>query len=203
MPAGKDIKRTSSQVMELKDLISGPLAATIDADTIAARRYLSYLMELAFDSYDKESGKVGELRMLEFTYQSHDIEGNHLQHVKIPLLTLVPLPLLQVKEADFDFDIQIVDALSADRDATFSLKNGAAPKDNMPEGVKLRVSMASVKTDARKSGVQQSLTANMKVKVRMEQADMPGGLANLLHLTTNNLQMETVEEEGKEVSHDE
>ena len=203
MPTERNIKQTSSQVMELKDLISGPLTATIDADSIAARRYLSYLMELAFDSYDKETGKVGKLRMLEFTYQSHDLEGNHLQHVKIPLLTLVPLPLLQVKEADFDFDIQIVDALSADTDATFSLKNGASPKGKEPEGVKLRVSMASAKTkDTRKSGQHQSLTANMKVKVRMEQADMPGGLANLLHLTTNNLQVETMEE-GKEASHDE
>ncbi len=41
----------------------------------------------------------------------------------------------------------------------------------------------------------------MKVKVRMAQADMPGGLANLLHLTTNNLQMETIEER-KESNHD-
>ena len=188
MPTGKDIKRTSSQVMELKDLISGPLAATIDADSIATRRYLSYLMELAFESYDKETGKVGELRMLEFNYQSHDVDGTHQQQVKIPLLTLVPLPLLQVKEADFDFDIQIVDALSADTDATFSLKKGATPQEKV-EG-------------SRKSSSQQSLTANMKVKVRMEQADMPGGLANLLHLTTNNLQMEAVEE-GKEANHDE
>ena len=191
MPTGKDIKRTSSQVMELKDLISGPLAATIDADSIATRRYLSYLMELAFESYDKETGKVGELRMLEFNYQSHDVDGTHQQQVKIPLLTLVPLPLLQVKEADFDFDIQIVDALSA------------TPQEKTAEGVKLRVSMASAKAEgSRKSSSQQSLTANMKVKVRMEQADVPGGLANLLHLTTNNLQMEAVEE-GKEANHDE
>ena len=41
MPTGKDIKRTSSQVMELKDLISGPLAATIDADSIATLFELS------------------------------------------------------------------------------------------------------------------------------------------------------------------
>lgn len=203
MPTGKEIKRTSSQVMELKDLISGPLAATIDADSIATRRYLSYLMEMAFESYDKETGKVGELRMLEFNYQSHDVDGTHQQQVKIPLLTLVPLPLLQVKEADFDFDIKIVDALSADTDATFSLKNGATPQEKTTEGVKLRVSMASAIVEgSRKSCSQQSLTANMKVKVRMEQADMPGGLANLLHLTTNNLQMEAVEE-GKEANHDE
>ena len=200
MPTEKNIKRVSSQVMELKDLISGPLAATIDADSIATRRYLNYLMELAFDSYDRKTGKVGELRMLEFAYNCSDVEGNHLQRVKIPLLTLVPLPLLQVKEADFDFDIQVVDALSADADATFSLKDAGRLKEEAAEGVKLRVSMASTKAGSTSQDrMQQSLTANMKIKVRMEQADMPGGLANLLRLTANNLQMEEMVEEGKEV----
>ena len=116
----------------------------------------------------------------------------------------MPLPLLQVKEADFDFDIQIVDALSADKDATFSLKNGASPQEGKEaEGVKLRVQMAEADA-SHKSNRQQSLTANMKVKVRMEQADMPGGLANLLRLTTSNMLMEDAEEdeeEGKEASH--
>lgn len=192
----KDDKKAkvSSQVMELKDLISGPLVATIDADSISARRYLNYLLELAFESYDRETGEVGKLRTLDFTYATHDVGGARMQRVSIPLLTLVPLPLLQVKEADFDFDIQIVDAVSSDRDATFSLKNGTSGDGDNPEGVKLRVSMAAANAEGSvKSTTQQSLTANMKVKVRMEQADMPGGLSNLLHLTTNNLQMEEVE----------
>lgn len=192
----KDDKKAkvSSQVMELKDLISGPLVATIDADSISARRYLNYLLELAFESYDRETGEVGKLRTLDFTYGTHDVGGARMQRVSIPLLTLVPLPLLQVKEADFDFDIQIVDAVSSDRDATFSLKNGTSGDGDNPEGVKLRVSMAAANAEGSvKSTTQQSLTANMKVKVRMEQADMPGGLSNLLHLTTNNLQMEEVE----------
>lgn len=189
-----DIKRVSSQVMELKDLISGPLVATIDADSISARRYLSYLLELAFDSYDKETGKVGKLRTLEFTYNAHDVNGSHEQRVSIPLLTLVPLPLLQVKEADFDFDIQIVDALSADKNTTFSLKNKADKDgDSQGEGVKLRVLMAPGGTESNeRNSMQRSMTANMKVKVRMQQADMPGGLANLLHFTTSNLQMEDI-----------
>ena len=129
--------------------------------------------------------------------------GPHTQRISIPLLTLVPLPLLQVKEADFDFDIQIVDALSADRDAAFSLKNGSAPEgDEGVEGVKLRVSMAQASREGRASEkASRSLTANMKVKVKMQQADMPGGLSNLLHLTTSNVQSESVDEtEGKEVN---
>lgn len=203
MQTDKDKKHVSSRVMELKDLISGPLVATIDADSISSRRYLNYLLDLTFESYDRKTGKAGKLRTLDFTYQTQDVGGQHTQRISIPLLTLVPLPLLQVKEADFDFDIQIVDALSADRDAAFSLKNGSSPEEEeSTEGVKLRVSMAQASREGKTTeGVRKSLTANMKVKVRMQQADMPGGLSNLLHLTTSNVQSESVDEtEGKEVN---
>ena len=132
--------KVSKQIMELKDLISGPLVATIDADSMSTRRYLSYLYELAFDSYNPETGEVGNLRMLEFTYNVQDNGTQRQQRVSIPLMTLVPLPLLQVKEADFDFDIQIIDAVSADKQSTFSLKGKNDGEDPIPEGVKLRVS---------------------------------------------------------------
>ena len=185
--------------MELKDLISGPLVATIDADTISTRRYLSYLYELAFESYDPITGKVGKLRALEFNYRTSDSFGVHNQKVSIPLLTLVPLPLLQVKEADFDFDIQIIDAVSADKNATFSLKSpeiASATQDDASEGLRLRVSMAASNIEAGEDVKRrQGLSANMKVKVKMQQADMPGGLSNLLSLTTNSLQIEDADEQ--------
>ena len=75
MASENNQKNISSQVMELKDLISGPLVATIDADTISTRRYLSYLIELAFEEYDKETGKGGKLRTLDFTFTSQDVNG--------------------------------------------------------------------------------------------------------------------------------
>ena len=194
-----DNKKVSSQIMELKDLISGPLVATIDADTISTRRYLSYLYELAFESYDPTTGKVGKLRSLEFNYRTSDSFGIHNQKVSIPLLTLVPLPLLQVKEADFDFDIQIIDAVSVDKNSTFSLKSpeiASATQDDASEGLRLRVSMAASNIEAGEDVKRrQGLSANMKVKVKMQQADMPGGLSNLLSLTTNSLQIEDADEQ--------
>ncbi|MDE6011738.1 MAG: DUF2589 domain-containing protein [Prevotella sp.] len=192
--------KVSTQIMDLKDLISGPLVATIDADSISTRRYLSYLYELAFESYDPKTGKAGKLRMLEFTYTIQDYGVPKQQHVSIPLMTLVPLPLLQVKEADFDFDIQIIDAVSTDENSTFSLKrsnNNNDDNDNnrTSEGVILRASMAASRIEnSTDRKVRQGLTANMKVKVKMQQADMPGGLSNLLSLTTNNLQIKDATE---------
>lgn len=195
---GKNTNSVSSQVMELKDLISGPLVATIDADTISARRYLQYLFELAFESYDKQTGKVGDMRMLTFEYRGGDASsGGKKQRVSIPIMTLVPLPLLQIKEADFDFDINVIDALSQDSNSTFSLKEGGEDEAQGAEGSKLRVALSPSKstTSEESSSVKQGLSANMKVKVKMRQADLPGGVANLMNLTTNNLLIEDINEE--------
>lgn len=40
------------------------------------------------------------------------------------------------------------------------------------------------------------MTANMKVSVKMRQADIPGGLSRILNLTTNNILAEDENEES-------
>ena len=193
----KKVRSTSSQVMELQQLIAGPLIATIEADSLSSQRYLDYLMKIAFESYDPVTGRTGKIRMLTFNYQSQDAGGGRTQSVSIPILTLVPLPLLQVQEADFDFDIKILDALSETAEEKFSLEEGKSV--NEPQsggGFKLRASLAPKQGEGSStSNVQQSLSANMKVKVKMRQADMPAGLSNLLHLTASNMQVEETEAE--------
>ncbi len=188
----KQVKRTSSQVMELQQLIAGPLIATIEADSLSAQKYLDYLMRIAFESYNPVTGETGELRMLTFTYNEQDVNGSRRQTVRIPILTLVPLPLLQIQEADFDFDIKILDALSQTTEEKFSLEEGKEiPTTQEDNGLKLRVSLAPKQGEqSGTSNVQQSLSANMKIKVKMRQADVPAGLSNLLHLTANNIQVE-------------
>lgn len=184
----KKIRKTSSQVMELQQLIAGPLIATIEADALSAQKYLDYLMRIAFESYNPVTGETGKLRMLTFSYNEQDVNGSSKKNVSIPLLTLVPLPLLHVEEADFDFDIKILDALSESVEEKFSLENGDSVKQPQSTGFKMRASLAS--QGEVKGDLQQSLSANMKVKVRMRQADMPAGLSNLLHLTANNVQVD-------------
>lgn len=182
-------ERISSQVMELKDLIAAPLVATVDADSLSTQRYLDYLMKIAFETYDPATGKTGALRMLTFNYRSHDISGVRMQSVRIPVLTLVPLPLLQVQEADFDFDIQVLDASSRQQQTSFSFETGRSEAaDSVNGDTRLRVALAS--TGGQTSGSMQrsgGLSANMKVHVKMRQADIPGGLSALLNKAVNNM----------------
>lgn len=198
----KKVKTASSQVMELQQLIAGPLIATIEADTLSSQHYLDYLMKIAFESYDPVTGKTGKLRTFTFSYLNQDTQGSRWQSVSIPVLTLVPLPLLQVQEADFDFDIKILDAFSENVDEKFPLKEKECVVNDQGSGLKMRASLAPRQVEGN-SGyvVQQSLSSNMKIKVKMRQADMPAGLSNLLRLTASNLQMEEImdkEEKGGE-----
>lgn len=181
--------------MELKDLIAGPLVATIDADSLSARHYLDYLFKMAFETYDPVTGRLGELRMLTFSYRRHDLTGSHLQSVSIPLLTLVPLPLLQVHEADFEFDIHILDAYGRHQQESFSFETGTCePEGEILDGsdTRFRVSLApsSGGNAGRQGNMLSSLNANMKIRVKMRQADIPGGLSMLLNKAVNDMASE-------------
>lgn len=194
MSSDKPTTSTSSQVMELHQLIAAPLLATVDADSLAARRYLDYLCTVAFESYDRQTGRTGPLRMLRFSYNSTDATGSRKRQVAVPMLSLVPLPLLHVQEADFDFDINIMDAVSTRQEEQFSFKEGKAVAA-ADDGLRIRASLAPQQSGGREAAAQQSLTANMKVHVKMGQAGMPGGLAKLLNLAAGDA---TGEEEPEE-----
>lgn len=198
MSSDKPTTSTSSPVMELHQLIAAPLLATVDADSLAARRYLDYLCTVAFESYDRQTGRTGPLRMLRFSYNSTDATGSRKRQVAVPMLSLVPLPLLQVQEADFDFDIHIMDAVSTRKEEQFSFKEGKAvsPADDDPgDGLRIRASLAPQQSGGREAAAQQSLTANMKVHVKMGQAGLPGGLAKLLNLAAGDAAGEEEPEE--------
>ena len=198
MSSDKPTTTTSSQVMDLHQLIAAPLLATVDADSLAARRYLDYLCTVAFESYDRQSGRTGPLRMLRFSYNSSDATGRRRRQVAVPLLSLVPLPLLHVQEAEFDFDINIMDAVSTREQEQFSFKEGrtVAPADDEPgDGLRIRASLAPQQSGGREAAAQRSLTANMKVHVKMGQAGMPGGLSRLLNLAAGDAAGEEPEDE--------
>lgn len=181
---GKPVRKNSSQVMDLRQLIAGPLVATIEADALSSQKYLDYLMQVTFESYNSATGETGKIRALTFSYTEND-NGTELKRtVSIPLITLVPLPLLHIEEADFDFDIKIVDCITEKYDGKFGRDTGVTDS----EGFRMRASLAPQSGSRNQSGeLQQSMSANMKVKVKMRTADMPAGLSNLLHLSANNL----------------
>lgn len=105
--------KVNGHIMSLQQLISAPLVATIDADAMSTERYMKHFMSLAFESYNPVDGSTGALRLISFNFTDSDASGGAEKKVSVPLVSLVTLPLLQIKQADFDFDINIIDAVAA------------------------------------------------------------------------------------------
>ena len=181
----QNVISVNSQVMELQQLIAGPLVSTIEADTLSSRRYLEMLQLIAFENVTEGDRNIRRLRTLKFAYQETNVNGYRNKVVSIPLVTLLPLPLLQIKEADFDFDINILDAVSSGTVESFDYGEGKIEQNNENRRpFRLRASLAPKSGSGSYSDKsEQQLSANMKVHVKMRQADMPAGLSNLLRLT--------------------
>ena len=191
----QNVISVNSQVMELQQLIAGPLVSTIEADTLSSRRYLEMLQLIAFEDVTEGDRNIRRLRTLKFAYQETNVNGYRNKVVSIPLVTLLPLPLLQIKEADFDFDINILDAVSSGTVESFDYGEGKIEQNNENRRpFRLRASLAPKSGSGSYSDKsEQQLSTNMKVHVKMRQADMPAGLSNLLRLTAGNLQVEDAE----------
>lgn len=181
--------------MDLKQLIAAPLVATLEADAMTTNRYVDFLKEVAFEADEK--GGLGKLRMVSFRYYQNDKGGKMLKMVEIPLISLIPIPLLQIKEAVFDFDIKILDSTTEQTEQEFSFSEDAANqiKNEDKTAIRATLSPQSGKSTETKDN---SLTANMKVHITMQHADVPAGLSNLLSLSAHSMSIENSEEEAVE-----
>lgn len=115
----------SQQVFPVKDLISGPLEAIVEAHALLAQSTLQFISEFGLEPASSEKpaatavqpsqAPAAKLRMVEFTYV-HPVPdpsnpGNVIDtpvQVKVPLLAMVSLPNLKISEATLDFNIKVV-----------------------------------------------------------------------------------------------
>ncbi len=70
-------------------VVLGPLQAIVKAQTLASKMSTDFITEVGL-----ENGKV---KTVDFGYTSHHVDGTTVQRVmKVPLLSIVPIPNLEV-----------------------------------------------------------------------------------------------------------
>ncbi len=139
-------------------------------------------------------GSIGDLRMAEFSLNRLDAAGNTRPFtVKIPVLSLFPIPLLQVKDAEFEYNIRILSRSPLQNPDQEDVQTGRAPSTDYlaPDRIELKGLLAPGSGE-RTSGM------NIKVKIRMEQADVPIGLTKLLSVMDQHVSaVPAADEQGK------
>ena len=181
--AGGDLPEPQSGVLSLAQLIGAPIHALVDAEAQSAMATARFVRSVGFTGDGDGMGDLGDLQMARFTRRRRNADGTEEDvEVQIPLLSLLPIPALQIKDAELDYTVKIIqtEALPQRQAEVNQLMK---PRDAGPLREPPATLRAAFAREAR-PGDRRSVDMLVKMKLRIEQADMPGGLAQLLALAS-------------------
>ena len=182
----KEVNRESLvQTVKLTDLLASAAVATVQAGASASMEYYKNLCNIGFERYNPDTNTVSGMRTLTFEYPYN----GKMEQISVPVLSLVPLTMLQVEDADFNFDVQV-----ADMDADERIEASVEVVDSTTETTdvlnvnripNLRVTLLpSKKTEGAGNSISPS-GAGLSVHMTLKQSDLPGGMARFLQVINN------------------
>ncbi|MEM7165333.1 MAG: DUF2589 domain-containing protein [Planctomycetota bacterium] len=188
-----------NSALSLSQLIGAPLHALIDAEAQAALTTRRFIEEVGFKRREpaedstlpvvaSEEDEFGDLRVAKFRQERTGADGNpETVEVSVPVLALLPIPALQVKDAELDFFIKIVDTTTTkgtvNPEANAAGSGQPTAEEATPPGApKLMDFKAAMGRDPSTSKGQRRMETQIKMKINLQQADLPSGLAKMLNV---------------------
>ncbi len=157
---------------ELHDIFLAPLQAVIDAEISLSKKIKKFIWKTGFTA-------SGEIRKVNFKY----IVNGKVETINIPVLSIVTLPLLGIKDAEFDLHVKML-TVAENHDNPIelpSLLTEKQPKKENKVGLKGYLTPHENLTEAN------ALKTNMRVKLNMKESSMPGGIIKILALLNGDL----------------
>jgi hypothetical protein len=182
------------QSLPFYQIIGAPLLALVQGEAQACQATAEFIERIGFTPQppDAETSGLGALRMVAFRFQKPDADGTIRPfEAQVPLLSLVPIPAIQIKDADLEFNVKVTDIQTSE---TQTPANSADPVvgDWLSRGrVEFRATMSKLET----SSSNRTSDLQMKVKLRVEQADTPVGLAYLFRLMDQTINSRVASDE--------
>ena len=172
--------------LPLYDLIGAPMVAIVQAQTQAARATVDFIEQVGFmpPGEDEAASEldVGDLRMAEFRYRKADERGVQNDFVaRVPVLSLVPIPGIQVKNAKIAFTAKITDVVTENAKTTQSKRAVSQSAYLRPTLTNLRGTLAAgAKANGEKSAARGNFEIN--IEIELEQMPLAPGMEKILNL---------------------
>lgn len=159
----------------LRELLGAPLRAMVEAEAMAARATADFIREVGFvPASGASSGSAavdnyGSPRMVSFRYSRTETNGTSTETtISVPMLTLIPIPSLQISEASIDLSLILTESKRSDASGRTQLS-----------GIIASPIIRSAVARADQSGGSGRLT--MDVSIRLTQSDLTHGMVALLN----------------------
>jgi len=189
--------------LRLYELLGAPLTAMIRADAEAAKTTLEYIETVGFEEGEPQTDEQPEtesrLRMASFRYRKLDENNEYTEfETSVPLLSLVPIPALQIKEGKVKLTAKITDVVEEGPTNRQVVRAAGALRPSTALIGVLEPSRVQLLTKpAATSGSKETETHeafHLEIEVTMTQADIPLGLERLFNVMDQAIREEKVEE---------
>ena len=165
------------EALPLHELLGILVRDLIRAETQAARATTDFLRNVGFLGDAKDIDNWGFLRFVTFSYQTSDEKkGMVVRTLRVPLLSLLPIPIQQIDTAEYEFFAKVNDVVrkhlkekNASNILTTTLTKDIAD-------INLLCEVAPYTPDL----AQTSKIPKIHVKLSMRQSDLPAGLVSSL-----------------------
>lgn len=170
----------NNPALPLLHLLGIPLVAMVEAEEQMILKSLEFIKTMGFGDDDVENIgndlELGSLRYVSFLYHTQNSDGGTTLHrMEIPLLSLIPIPLFEIKKMDVEFGVKVVQA---------GIQKNSSENRGMfqpEEYAEIYGSIASTQSPSRDQA------KHMKVKMLLEQSDLPAGISQILEQLKNNV----------------
>lgn len=194
--SASNVATSALQSLPFGQIIGGPLKACIDAQTEAALSTWNFINSVGITTDDN----TGEAKAVyvKFSYRSN---GRSCA-LSIPLLTLVPIPYIAIKDINIAFKASIAASSSTaeTNSSSLAVKAGMKAKAGFNTGIysgsmEMSVNVSSKKDSSATRESKYSVEYTMDVAVSAGQDDMPAGMSKVLEILNNSI--ETIDNEGE------
>ena len=182
------VATSALQSIPFGSIIGGPLKACVEAQALAAKTTWEFIQNVGIN-VNPETGEKTAVNV-SFSF----IQGGRLVQLNIPLLTIVPIPYIAIREVDINFKANISASSSSAAETNESVSKDAALKASASLGLgcfkmnaNMNASYSSKKDSKATSDSKYSVEYTMDVAVKAGQDSMPAGLSKILELLGNSL----------------
>ena len=184
------------QSIPFGSIIGAPLSACIEAQANAAKTSWEFIRDVGL--VDTEDGKGKQAIYVNFEFR----KNGRSTTLSVPLLTIVPIPYLAIKDINIAFKASISASSSASTTVKKSLEVGASMKASASTNLgffkgsmEMSASVSSKKDSTSTRDSKYSVEYTMDVSVSAGQDDMPAGMAKVLEIL--NQSIDTIDTKGE------
>ena len=169
------------------NLIGGPLNACVKAQADAAMTTWNFIKEVGL-SEDKDGNRT--LNYVSFSYNKNGRQCT----VNVPLLTIVPIPYIAIRDIDIAFKAKISASASTTETKKESVEKNFSNKTKVSGGTwfvrastEFQGGYSSKKDSTATRDSKYSVEYTMDVAVKAGQDDIPAGMAKILELLNESV----------------